>query len=361
MRNDGGFPMFTRRIIRIAGALIAAAQCSTPAFPADAPDIEQQVERAVGQSLQGDAAAAVKTLAAVPADKVSGENAELRTCVLQRFGANSVAEKPASTGDAWIDSLALAYQTYWHRSLTHPKQVADAEKVLRAKIGAALGRKLATDTDVDAADADLEKQALAHGYHVLLGRTPPLLELMLWHKTTVDDRTVPLPDGPEVVRVNLLDDFVLRGWAYYVTCGQRSAGGWATDDGLFAVVPAYRSITDETFNVRVVAHEGQHFADKRVFKTLESWELEYRGKLAEFALADEAQGSTRQLICENREDSKDSPHGYANSQVVRIVSARLGSDPEAFCRAATLPGQPLRDAAKALLLEDTAQRRAATH
>jgi hypothetical protein len=193
----------------------------------------------------------------------------------------------------------------------------------------------------------------------LLGRTPPLRELMLWRKTTIDDRTVPLPDGPEVVRVNLLDDFLLRGWAYYVTCGQRSAGGWATDDGLFAVVPAYRSITDETFNVRFVAHEGQHFADKRVFKTLESWELEYRGKLAEFALADEAQGSTRQLICENREDSKDSPHGYANAQVVRVVSARLGGDPETFCHAAALPGQPLRDAAKALLLEDTAQRRAA--
>ena len=255
--------------------------------------------------------------------------------------------------------MANAYQTYWHRSLTHPKQVADAEKALRAKIGAAMGRKLASDADFDTAEAALEKQALSRGFHVLLGRTPPLRELMLWRKTTIDDRTVPLPDGPEVVRVNLLDDFTLRGWAYYVTCGQRSAGGWATDDGLFAVVPAYRSITDETFNVRFVAHEGQHFADKRVFKSLESWELEYRGKLAAFALADEAQGSTRQLICENREDSKDSPHGYANAQVVRVVSTRLGSDPETFCHATTLPGQPLRDAAKALLLEDTARRRAA--
>jgi hypothetical protein len=170
---------------------------------------------------------------------------------------------------------------------------------------------------------------------------------------------VNLPDGPEVVRVNLLDDFVLRGWAYYATCSQRSAGGWATDDGLFAVVPAYRSVVDETFSVRFVAHEGQHFADKRVFKSLESWELEYRGKLAELALADESQRSTLQLICENREDSKDSPHGYANAQVVREVSARLKLDAERFCHGETLPGQPLRDAAKALLLEDTARRRPA--
>ncbi len=339
--------------------IIASGLLATPVFATDAPDIERQVERAVGQSLQGDAAAAVKTLAALPADKVSGENAELRSCVLQRFGMKSVAEKPASTGDAWVDSLAAAYQTYWHRALTHPKQIAAAEKVLRGKIGAALGRTIPTDADFDAAEADLEKRALEHGYHVLLGRTPPLRELMLWRKTTIEDRNVPLPDGPEVVRVNLLDDFVLRGWAYYVTCSQRSAGGWATEDGLFAVVPAYRSVTDETFNVRFVAHEGQHFADKRVFKDLESWELEYRGKLAEFALADESQGLTRQLICENREETKNSPHGYANMQVVRDVTARLNTDPETFCHSATLPGQPLRDAAKAMLLEDTARRRAA--
>lgn len=341
--------------------LIASACLATSAVAADAPDIEQQVGRAVGQSLQGDAAAAVKTLAALPADKVTGENAELRSCVLQRFGAKSVAEKPASTGDAWIDALATDYQAYWHRSLTHPKQRAAAEQALRGKIGAGLGRTLATDADFDAAEADLEKRALEHGYHVLLGRTPPLRELMLWRKTTVEDRKVPLPDGPEMVRVNLLDDFVLRGWAYYVTCSQRSAGGWATDDGLFAVVPAYRSVIDETFNVRFVAHEGQHFADKRVFRELESWELEYRGKLAEFALADESQGTTRQLICENREDAKNSPHGYANTQVVRDLSARLNADPDSFCQSAALPGQPLREAAKAMLLEDTARRRASAH
>jgi hypothetical protein len=276
--------------------------------------------------------------------------------MLKRFAAKSAAEKPAATGDAWIDALAAAYQDYWHRSLAHPQQLSAAEKALRARVGATLGRTLSTDDAFDAAEADLEKRALEHGFHVLLGRTPPLRELMLWRKTTVDDRTVPLPDGPEVVRVNLLDDFVLRGWAYYVTCGQRSAGGWATDAGLFAVVPAYRSVTDETFNVRFVAHEGQHYADKRVFKDLESWELEYRGKLAEFALAEQSQGSTRQLICENRDTSKDSPHGYANTQVVNTLAAKLDRDADTFCRG-DLPGQPLREAAKTVLLEDTARRR----
>ncbi len=339
--------------------VFAFAFLSLGASAADSPDVEKQVERAVGQSLQGDAAAAVRTLSAVPASRVTGENAELRSCTLQRFGAKSVAEAPASIGDAWIDSIAGAYLSYWPRALTHPKQLAAAEQALRGRIGTALGHPLSTDADFDGAETELDRRATERGFHVLLGRTPPLRELMLWRKTTIDDRVVALPDGPETVRVNLLDDFVMRGWAYYVTCGQRSAGGWSTDTALFAVVPSYRSITDETFNVRFVAHEGQHFADKRVFRNLEPWELEYRAKLAEFALADESQGSTRQLICENREDSKDaSPHGYANTQVVRVLSSRLGSDAGTFCDSPTLPGQPLRDAAKAALLEDTARRRA---
>jgi len=44
--------------------LITSACLATSAVAAGAPNIEQQVGRAVGQSLPGDAAAAVKTLAA---------------------------------------------------------------------------------------------------------------------------------------------------------------------------------------------------------------------------------------------------------------------------------------------------------
>jgi hypothetical protein len=56
MRNDGGFMKLL--------PLIASACLATSAVAAGAPNIEQQVGRAVGHSLQGDAAAAVKTLAA---------------------------------------------------------------------------------------------------------------------------------------------------------------------------------------------------------------------------------------------------------------------------------------------------------
>jgi len=155
--------------------------------------------------------------------------------------------------------------------------------------------------------------------------------------------------GSQSVRVSYLDDFLLRGWGYYATCKRRSAGGWATDDGLFAVVPAYESLDDETFSVRFLAHETQHFADKKTFPNLESWELEYRAKLVELSLADRSQASTLQLICENCTESRASPHGYADLRVVDDLSAHLRLRPSGLCENRMASGQTLRDAAKAVL------------
>jgi hypothetical protein len=156
-----------------------------------------------------------------------------------------------------------------------------------------------------------------------------------------------------------LDDFVLRGWGHYATCGRRSAGGWATESGLFAVVPAYTRLDDETFSVRFLAHEAQHFADKQSFGNLEDWELEYRAKLAELALATIIQADTLKRICENRsEHTNQSPHSYANFAVIRDLEQRLASQlhHSSLCAGIVGDEQAIRDAAKALLLEDSRRR-----
>jgi len=68
---------------------------------------------------------------------------------------------------------------------------------------------------------------------------------MVWKKLTVEKRDVQLPGAPYSVKVHFLDDFVLRSWGYYARCGRRSAGGWATEEGLFAVVPRTRALLRE--------------------------------------------------------------------------------------------------------------------
>jgi hypothetical protein len=310
----------------------------------------------VGFALQGDAASAVKALADTPSASFAGDDADFRSCMMSRFGAGAQSPADVTVPDTWITMLAKNYIAYWQRALTKPDERDAAEQELRSATGKLLGHPVADDNAFDSAEDEITTHAEKLGFHVLLGRTAPLRELMLWKKTTVEQRQVNLPETQDSVTVNFLDDFVLRGWGYYATCGRRSAGGWATKQGLFAVVPAYKSIQDETFSVRFLAHESQHFADKQAFKNLESWELEYRAKLAELALADVSQASTVELICENRSASKDSPHGYADSRVVDDVTKFSRLQPADMCDGKTLIGQRLRDAAKQVLLEDSRKR-----
>jgi len=276
--------------------------------------------------------------------------------MINRFGPEAPAPSAPEVGDPWIAALAKSYMNYWQRALTKPTEREQAETDLRNQIGTLLSHPVSKDSDLDAAEDEITAEALKRDFHVLLGRTPPLRELMLWKKLTVEQRQVSLPEGPHRVTVNLLDDFILRGWGYYATCSQRSAGGWTTDNALFAVVPAYGNLDGENFLVNFVAHETQHFADKHSFPGLASWELEYRAKLVELALADSTQGSTLQLICENRSDAKDSPHAFADFHVINDLAKHLGASESDLCERKTVAGQLLRNAAKEVLLEDSRQR-----
>jgi hypothetical protein len=336
----------------VCGAVgIACSQTKVGSSPLAAAAIDQ----ATGLALQGDAAAAAKILAKVPSSSFTGEDSTFRSCMLGRF-KDPTWRMTDLMIDPWVGTLEMNYVKYWHRSLTRPKQREGAERELRSAISKLLKRPIKSDSDFDAAEGVISSDAEEHGFHVLLGRTAPLRELMVWRKQTIEQRQVELPETRQSVIVYFLDDFVVRGWGSYATCERRSAGGWATEKGLFAVVPAYKSLQDETFSVRFLAHESQHFADKRTLPNLESWELEYRAKLVELALADASQASTVKLICENRAESKDSPHGYADSHVVDDVTKFLKLQPEDLCTKKTLIGQPLRDAAKQVLLEDSHKR-----
>ena len=317
------------------------------------PDI---TSRAVGAALQGNANAAVKILSEVSGADFAGDDSKFRVCMLTRFGPASNANLDSTSGDPWMDSLAQKYLQYWHLALMNPVARADVEKELRAQLGGFLSRTIQNDEDFDKAENVIQEEARKRGFNVLLGRTAPLRELMVWKKLTVEKRDVQLPEGPYSVKVHFLDDFVLRGWGYYATCGQRSAGGWATEEGLFAIVPAYKSLTDETFFVRFLAHETQHFADKARFGSLESWELEYRAKLVELGLAQTSQDSTLKLVCENRSEKKDSSHAYANMLVVRNVNQRLAKDGAGLCGPKQPAPESIRRTAQELLREDSEDR-----
>jgi len=161
-------------------------------------DAKAAIDRATCLARQGDAAAAVKVLADIPASDFKGKDADFRACMLNRFG--SVGPEPAeqSFGDPWINSLATEYLAYWKTSLTRPEQREQAERELRSRVSKLLGRSLSDDRDFDAAEDEIRREALKRRFYILMGRTPPLRELMLWKKLTVEQRQVNLPWGHRV-------------------------------------------------------------------------------------------------------------------------------------------------------------------
>lgn len=302
---------------------------------------------------QGDAGRALQALTAVADAQFAADDARHRACVLGRLQAEPGVDDEVDSADPFIRRLLAQYRRYWWKALSAPDRRADHEAALRHGLATLLGREPVDD--MATLEAALQEELRRRGHHGLFGRTPPLRELMLWRTQTSREEAVALPEGEHQVRIELLDDFVSLGWSAWALCERSATGGWATRDALFAVVPRYKDGLDsEAFRVVFLAHEAQHFADKQRWPGLAAWELEYRAKLVELAMAGQELASKRLTgFSQSQSDDLDSPHTYANKRVVAALAVRLGQPPTEASAAA------LKDAALAALTDDTRQREAA--
>lgn len=78
-------------------------------------------------------------------------------------------------------------------------------------------------------------------------------------------------------------------------------------------------IEKETFQSSIVLHEGRHAIDKLSKQRFKTWELEYRAKLSEIALADAPRGALQNVV--DNTIGGDSPHGKANEHLMKGVVA----------------------------------------
>ncbi len=348
--------MIPKAPLILSSALLCAA-FSASASAADAPTSSKAATAAIAEStsaiLQGDSARALAALEATPAGEFQGKDADYRACMLARYHARQPVLTTSAIDDAFVRGVLDDYQDYWWRSMAAPAQRATQETALLTKLRKRLGPDAAKATSMEEIEPFLQAQLEQRGVHVQLDRTPPLRELMAWRKQETRMYDVQLPDGPYTVRVELLDDFVSRGWMAYGRCERGSAGGWATDKTLYAVVPRYTAGLDsEEFRVVFLGHETQHFADQNAYPDMLPWELEYRAKLVE--LAQGRQVSTQRLdyMLTAQSDDTNSPHTYANKRVIADLTRRLGKAPD------TVGIDALQAAAREQLLDDTRQRKA---
>ena len=332
--------------------MLTATMISTrPAPDRSTPAARQMIANASGQLLQGNGPAALAILGRQPDTAFSAKDLSWRRCVADRLrGSTNVG------GDAALPRLPLGilenYRRYWRASLSDPTRRDAEEDLLRRRLARLLDLPRATPM------SEIEEQIAARlrplNLYVLTGRTAPLLEFMLWRSETRDMREVALPEGSHRVPLVILDDFVSLGWSAWATCERSLSGGWVRPDGIYAVHPGWPNFAGEAFLVNFLAHEAQHFADQARFGKLESWELEYRAKLAELALANTRLATLIAAFSANQGGDKSVPHSYANRLVLAALRERLGLAPAASLE--KTDAARIRVVARDALFADTARR-----
>lgn len=324
----------------------------------NAGDSLAEFRSAGGFALQADLKSALPHLKQVHADDLSGERRTTFLCMRDRFVEKNPV--PISAGlDAWTSKVVSTYRTYWTLVMLGTKPADVAEHDLAGSLAKLVKfDRTMKDPAMDALEPLLQAQLEARGYHALFGVTAPLREFMLWRKQEDKTYDIDLPDGHEKVQVAMMDDFVSFGWLGFATCDFLHTGGWANSERLFAVRSSY-DLDSESFHVSYLAHEGQHFSDYRRFPGLEQPDLEYRAKLVEIAKAKSTLFDLLASFESNGADSRETPHPWANRQVITHLAEKLlnGAAPsaEAWKRFSV---EQLNTAAADLLEQDNKRREA---
>jgi hypothetical protein len=340
--------------------LVAAQLLSTAlAVPAaDAPNASTAAALdAIGESTsaiyQGDSTRALQALLRVPSSEFMGDDAVHRECMRQLWDRPSPPPITGVIEDKLVAAVLLAYQRYWWQALKTQARLDALESQLLNTLRELLAASPSDATDMDAITELLETAIKGRGHHPLTGRTPPLLEFMLWQSEQTQSYEVELPERRQSIKVVLMNGFLSRGWSSYALCGRGGASGWSADDAVYAVASRY-DLTSEKYRASLLAHEAQHFADKKMWPSMPPWELECRAKLTELSAAQETQRDLLTKFTQQQSDNTQSPHTYANKRVLAALRRHLTLAADADLLSTRV--DQIKQAASTALKEDTSRR-----
>jgi hypothetical protein len=292
---------------------------------------------------------------------IAGAYASLATA------ADDAALARALAGIRFFDEAALLAPdsriARYAAMLKRMEQIADEhyrQIMLGRDSGRALKKALANELrtlwpklDFDEAVLQMEKE---FGGYLITGKTGGFHDAHIAH--TIVDRTMPVEQygRKATVRFIVLDSVVSNGFQTFRSDGKSGDGGWGTPASIYQVRPLYADgpladwsrVTDpdvrakygkdlaerlnlqyldrvhaetksreaflarverDTFQYSILLHEGRHAIDGDDFDT---WELEYRAKLSQVALADAPRAAVAAIVGDVVDDS---PHGKANAKI----------------------------------------------
>jgi hypothetical protein len=290
------------------------------------PDEKVALRTAIGQINQAKGRSAIQILQKLDDKNLTEKDSKFRKCALNRLLTKpkrlTLTSPKTGQADRFTSDLLFHYRTYWQAAALKPELRTDAEKALMFAIKKLLNQPKLPDWD--AIYAALDVKTANSDFKFLKGTTGVLQELMIWgfQKETVE--TVNLPEGSNPTTIYYLDGFKEMGWSSYLSCERTGTGGWTNDEGIYVVVPSYDSLTDENFKINLLAHESQHFSDKKQYKVILGWRLEYRAKLVELAYAVNTRASIIDNFSSNQGDDLKEDHSYANKKVLEVLQTKLG-------------------------------------
>ncbi|MCB0410998.1 MAG: hypothetical protein KDD22_00630 [Bdellovibrionales bacterium] len=348
---------FTRKFLSLClvPSLSLFLSCGSKPKTDEVPMVESDImKRAYSLSLQGNVKEAIEALRSVPESNLSVSEKNLKEKYTLRFVQK--IDEPINEKDPFVKLIIQSYHSYWDKVLMQElNEQGGAEYLFNLLKGIVesegnLKFKEFSEQEFDRLSTAMEGQLKTRGIHGIFGMTKPHLELMIWKKEENKKYQIPLHDGPEEVEVVLMSDFLSMGWSHYATFGRHYSGGWATKEKLFCVAPAY-DLNSESFKVSYLAHEGRHFSDYKKFPVLEQPELEYRAKLTELMMADSTIQELLEKFRAGGENSRKSPHAFANYRVYHDLKDRLAKKDIGNIVAA--PPQLVKSISEKLLNENT--------
>ena len=154
----------------------------------------------------------------------------------------------------------------------------------------------------------------AEGFHALFGKTQGYYGPYIWRCTVPTVYRVELPGGTAEYTVNILKDFIFRGWMDYLTFGRYGTGGWASPDGTINCIEQAYDFESERFRVSLLKHEAQHAVDMKQFPAITPAELEYRAKLVELHYSSDL-GLLQKFLSEADEGRAGDSHAVASARI----------------------------------------------
>ena len=335
----------------VATAVVALLACIAVSGPAQAQhgQMTPVLSAYLKMVFAGDVSGASALFASEPDDRGS---MMLVDRFERRFNERTDGLDLARIESPVVREIAELFQAYWLDALMQDAPLDVLEERLKGRLNDILmerGFESALEDD-DTLFENVEVFVRGEGYFAQSGRTPPLLDLMIWTSNNSVVESVELTDGTYDIELNYMDDFVSYGWSNFAAFGMASTGGWAKKDGLYCNCRHY-DLDSERFKLSFLKHEARHYADFGLYPELQPADLEYRGKLTELAYSEEGTYRLLEQFTRAANRVENAPHPLANWYVVDGLSELLpdGKWPAEASAWESVPKERIRQAARGLL------------